>query len=156
MPNPISNAVADEEEIARLLFYPQMVNQQDELKKSAFSMEELMEEGGHSLSVDRCRLMGKDFHRALGRKAGQFASADKGRAKHGYCLAVVKRIRSIRGASNEQLFEVQADAIVQARPDPWDQAHAKIVSASPSHTKGYLRGYRDKLCGLFSAEIRRF
>ena len=156
MPNPTSVEVADEEEVARLLYYPQMINKKGELQDFAFPMNDLMEAKGRSISVDRCWLMGKDFHQMLERKAEQFARSDRNRAKHGYCLAVVKRIRSILGTSNEQLFEVRADAIVQANSNLWDHAHAKIVRANPCHTKGYLRGYRDKLSTLFSQDFRRF
>ena len=147
--------VQGEEKIARLLFHPQMVSQEGELKPNAFPMDDLVEANGRSVSVDRCGLLGKDFHQTLAKKAAKFANPDTGRHKHGYCLAIVRRVRAILGASNEQLFEVQADAIAQARPDPWDRAHAKIVRACPSHGKGYLRSHRDKLCTLFSEGMRR-
>ena len=148
--------VGNEETVARLLFYAQMIDATGKIQSNAFPMDDLIEKDGRSLSVDRCNLLGQDPRVLLERKAEKFASADRNRAKHGYCLSVVKGIRSIRGSSGEQLFDVLPDPIEQSPPDPWDNAHGKLTGAAPDFSKSYLRGYRDKLCDLFSQNIRIF
>ena len=156
-PEPANPAdLEDRETVARLLFYAQMINARGEIQSNAFPMDDILGEGGRSLSVDRCRLLGRNYHSLLEQKAGKFAKSGSNRAKHGYCLAVVGHIRAIRGGEGEQLFDVLPDSIEQSPPEPWDCAHAKLIAAKHGFSKSYLRGYRDKLCELFSKRIHRF
>ena len=148
--------VASREEVARLLFYRQMINEKGEIQNAAFPMDDIVQENGRSLSVDRCGLLGKSPHRLLERKADKFAKAGSNRSKHGYCLAIAGQVRSLQGQDNEQLFEIVPDPVAQPNPAPWDRAHAKLVSADPSSRKAYLRGYRDKLIAVFSNNVRLF
>ena len=148
--------VENDENVSRLLFYARMIDDQGRIQKSAFPMSDIVQEKGRSVSVDRCKILGYRFHNLLAQKAGKFADVSKDRAKHGYCLAVAGKIRFIQGASGEQLFDILPDAIKQDRPDPWDCAHAKLVRANPIFSESYLRGYRDRLCELFSEHICLF
>lgn len=149
-------SLENNEDVSRLLFYDQMIDAENRLQKSAFPMGDILEENNRSLSVDRCMILGRSFHDLLARKSRKYADANKGRAEQGYCLAATGHIRSIQGDSKEQLFDVLPDPIERANPDPWDSAHAKLICANPKLTKGYLRGYRDKLCDLFSERIHLF
>ena len=162
MPSPPSrhsaaglSAVAGDETIARLLYYPDMVTAQGRLENSAFPVQDLAKTNGRSLSVDRCALLGSDFHQLLDATAQQFADARKGRSKHGYCLATVARIRAIRDQSGGQVFDVVPDPITPS-VNPWDPAHATISLARPEITKSQLRGHRDKLRRLFAEALRPF
>jgi len=150
------NPVDDSEPVSRLLFYPQMIDADNNLQSSAFPMDEIVEKEGRSISVDRCKVLGPEYHDILDRKATHFAKEGKNRSKHGYALAVTGRIHKIVGKQNEQLFMVSPDKIHKLPPDPWDDAHAKLTRMDPNHNKGYLRSYRDKLCELFSENFVPF
>lgn len=148
--------VCNAEDIARLLFFAQMIDDDGKITNAAFSTEELVEQNGRSVSVDRCWLLGEGYYHILKLKAAVLANDEKNRAKYGYATAMASDIRAIIGSDGCPVFDVFPDEIVQPAPDPWDCAHAKLVRARKGLTKGYVRGYRDKLQDLFSKNITLF
>lgn len=58
--------------------------------------------------------------------------------------------------SSKQVFDVVADPNQQDDFPKWDRAHAKIIRADSAMTKGFVRGYRDKLRSLFQSNLQKF
>ncbi|MCY4228381.1 MAG: hypothetical protein OXF20_11990 [Gammaproteobacteria bacterium] len=152
--------VHDDEEVARLLFFPQMVDHSGgQLKQTVFPMDELLaNKNKRGVSVDRCGML-KDYETLLHSKAHENANPEGGRHPYGYCLGKVKHIRSIKieydGA--KQAFEIFSDPILDNNPSrEWDHAHALIVRFSDIYTRGLLRGFRDRLIEVFSSSVKRF
>ena len=149
--------VGDDEQIARLLFYPQMIRD-GELQPAAFPAEELAaEKGKNGSSVDRCDLL-VDRDRILCDKAHEIENPTSKRELYGFCLCESKQIRAIKKETNfAQALEIFEDKIMgNDPPKPWDHAHALIRKFDASDTKAKIRGTRDKLCKIFSAHIVQF
>ena len=149
--------VKDSEQIARLLFYPQMIKE-DKLLPNVFPMNELLaKKGKNGLSVDRYDLLNDPSH-LLYKKASKFANANKDRNLFGYCVGGIRQVRNITVyQSSAQALDVWPDAIKDNDPpDPWDNAHALLRKFDKSYTKAHLRGVRDKLIILFSKRIITF
>lgn len=149
--------MGDGEQIARLLFYPQMIRD-GVLEPSAFPMDELLaRKGKNGSSVDRCELL-EDRDKMLCDKAHENANAAGGRAPYGFCLGKSEEIRAIEEEnSSAQALEIFADEITDNDPPkPWDHAHALIRKFDSSYTRANLRGTRDQLSEIFSAYIVQF
>ncbi len=150
--------VDDGEQIARLLFYPQMIRD-GVLEPSAFPMEELLaSKGKNGSSVDRCDLLaGRDT--LLHRKAHENANADGNRNPYGFCIGKTGQVRAITtgDVNPAQALEVWPDEITDNDPSkPWDHAHALIRKFDDAYTRANLRGARDRLSDVFSHCIVRF
>ena len=155
--------VSDGEQIARLLFDPQMIRDGD-LLPSVFPMDELLtEKGKNGSSVDRCDYL-KDKNSLLQKKAIEMSNSSKNRNPYGYCLGQVDRIRAIEieqsqanGTNPKQALDVWPAPITQnVHPKDWDTAHALLKKFDNSYTRAHLRGARDQLMKIFSNEIVRF
>lgn len=149
--------VADGEQIARLLFYPQMIRD-GVLQPSAFPMDELLARRGKTgASVDRCQLL-EDRDALLREKAQDNANAAGGRAPYGFCIGQAHEIRAITEDQNAaQALDVWPDEIKDNNPPkPWDDAHALIRKFDDTYTRANLRGTRDRLSDIFSAFIIQF
>ena len=157
--------LSDREDVARLLFSDQMVDPQSgTLTDAAFPTNELAEVidkktgAKKSVSVDRCDLLSDVFH-VLSAKGDVLQRPDRHRSKYGYACVTAAEIRSIVFAADDgtrSVFNTFEDPIQNGNHPLWDEAHAKLVRASPELTKGFLRGYRDKLSDLFQRRMVRF
>ncbi|MCY4207288.1 MAG: hypothetical protein OXD29_04970 [Roseovarius sp.] len=149
--------VNDHEQVARLLFYPQMVYADGTPKPNIFPTDELTAlNGKNGVSVDRCELLG-DPARLLRQKADEMANPAAERIPWGYCIGKAEQIRLIAIADNEsqQAFKICPDAVASARtPRPWDLAHAIVVKFDNSCTRAQMRGVRDKLMQAFSCKTK--
>ena len=147
----MDSTVGYEETIIRLLFHHRMVENSGKLKKDAFPAAELAEVNGKSVSVDRAKFLLMPLH--IVNKLKTYENAQKGRSKWGYCSAISSEISEIRSQGGKQVYCVLIDPIMNHPPAPWDHAHAKIVRADSNFSKGFLRGYRDKLTEVFQRSI---
>jgi len=163
MANYVANrgltGIDDSEQVARLLFGPQMIHD-GTLTPSAFPMDELLaQKGKNGSSVDRCNLL-DDRDRLLCQKAHENANVAGGRAPYGFCFGKTEQIRGITIAGDlnpTQALEIFPDEITDNDPPkPWDRAHALIRKFDDTYTRAKLRGVRDKLCGIFSVHIVKF
>lgn len=153
--------IAEDEQVARLVFYPQMIGDNGCLTPAAFPTDELLaKQGKKGASVDRWRLL-EDQDQApealLCQKAQAMGKPDRGRAPHGFCVAQTGDIRAIRqqGCST-QAFEICPDGIKGNNPPkPWDHAHALIRTIDAACTRGKIRGVRGRLSEIF-CPVRRF
>lgn len=149
--------VKDKEKIARLLFYPDMVEGK-KLKDNAFPMDELLaKKDKNGSSVDRYDLL-KDPENLLYQKAKKYANPNAGRNPFGFGLAYAREVRRITiNSGSDQAFEVLPDPSQNNKhPEPWDHAHALIRKYCNTYTRGRLRGVRDHLIELFSENIQEF
>lgn len=143
----------DNEIVIRLLFSDRMVVENGRLTSEAFPVDELMESNGKSVSIDRCHLMNPDWIQS---KLITYEKPEKGRARWGASYSAVSNVLDIQDEAKRSVFCVCADEIIDNfPPNPWDHAHAKIVSAQPEKGKGFIRGFRDKLIDAFSLDIRK-
>jgi hypothetical protein len=141
------------EHIYRLLFTDRMVDVNGKLSLEAFPTDELVEIDGKSVSVDRESLIQDGW---LVCKLITYERPRSGRAKWGHCKSLVSRVTGITSQDGEQVFSVLEDRITgNFPPNPWDEAHAKIVRAKQSFSKGFVRGYRDKLIEAFEPTATR-
>ncbi|KAA0909530.1 hypothetical protein FLO80_21100 [Aquicoccus porphyridii] len=143
--------VDDEEQVARLLFYPQMIRN-GELEPSAFPMDELLaKKGKNGSSLDRCHFL-KDRDGLLRQKAEEKQNPAGKRSAFGFCVANVGKIRAISEAESEDpALQVLADRITENDPpEPWDDAHALMRKHRDDYTRANLRGIRDHLSKAFS------
>ncbi len=161
--------IRDEEEIARLLFYPQMVRD-GELTPSAFPLDELLtKKGKNGASVDRCDLL-VDRDALLEQKSGEISNPDGGRKSFGFCVGLTAEVRAIETTVKEkepesgvetevkrQALDVWPDEITENDPPKqWDQAHALMKKFDENYTRAHLRGTRDDLVEIFSKQIITF
>ena len=149
--------VSDHEEIARLLFYPQMVRN-GELEPSAFPMDELLAKNGkNGSSVDRCDLL-KDKVAILKQKSKEISNPAAQRSPYGFCTARAEQIRAIPEEKNsKQALDVFPDEIRDNDPPkPWDHAHALLRKHNNEYTRANLRGTRDHLTKIFSKNLTEF
>ncbi len=152
--------VHNDEEVARLLFFPQMVDSfNGQLRQTVFPMDELLAiKNKRGASVDRCAML-KNYETLLRIKAHENANPEGDRHPYGYCLGKVRHIRSIKIEydGSKQAFEIFSDPIADNNPPrEWDHAHALIVRFSDTYTRGLLRGFRDYLIEVFSSSVKRF
>lgn len=144
-------SVEDDEELIRILFTDRMTSPAGELEKEAFPVDELIEKDGKSVSVDRLNLLpDRDCIKC---KLITYENPFRGREKWGFSSGFVRYIRAIHSQDGMRVFEVYADPIENHPPAPWDPAHAKIVRADASFTRGFVRGYRDKLVEVFQGSV---
>jgi hypothetical protein len=145
--------VHSDEFIYRLLFSHRMIDGEGKLSAEAFPTDELVEEKEKSVSVDRETLIEKEW---LKWKLVTYEKPEAGRAKWGHCRSQVVMIAGIISQDGKQVFSVLEDQITgNFPPNPWDNAHAKIVRASSSFSKSFVRGYRDKLIEAFEPTVVR-
>jgi hypothetical protein len=149
----MSDTLGNEEVLVRILFTDRMTSSSGELENEAFPVDELIEKDGKSLSVDRLAFLLS--HDCIKHKLITFENHSRGREKWGFALGLVGGIRSITSQDGARVFGVHPDPIENFPPAPWDRAHAKIVRADASFTKGFVRGYRDKLVEIFQAQVTR-
>lgn len=147
----MTSALGDEEKLARLLFTDRMTSSIGDLEKEAFPVDELVEKDGKSVSVDRLALLPN--HECISHKLVTYENPSRGREKWGYALGIVESVRAISSQDGVRVFEVYLDPIENFPPAPWDRAHAKIVKADASFTRGFVRGYRDKLVETFQGQV---
>ena len=153
--------VDDNENIARLLFADDMVKNSTGLLTSAsFPTEELMEKHDRdgkpkSVSVDRCEMI-SPLRSTLEEKAKVIEKPEKDRARWGFAISEVSAIREIISSDQKQVYEVFPDPLKDGQFPKWEHAHAKLVRALPSHTRGLVRGSRDKLIELFQSKMQPF
>lgn len=147
----MSVPVEDHEEVIRLLFTDRMTSSVGELEKEAFPVDELIERNGKSVSVDRLLLL--PDRECIKCKLITYENPPRGREKWGFASGCVEYIRAIHSQDGMRVFEVYADPIENHPPAPWDPAHAKIVRADENFTKGFVRGYRDKLVEVFQGSV---
>lgn len=145
--------VPDHEGIVRLLFSHKMTAENGLLTVEAFPTDELVENNNKSVSVDR-EVMLPD-QSCIINKLVTYERPDKGRAKWGSAHATVSAIVSIKDQNGVQVFKVLEDPLHNYPPAPWDAAHAKIIRADKTFSKGFVRGYRDKLVQAFQNDVRR-
>ena len=145
------NILYDQENLVRLLFTDRMTSSAGKLEKEAFPVDELVEKNGKSVSVDRLGLL--PDCKWIMHKLVTYENPSRGRARWGFALGCSGCIRSIFSQDGKQVFEVCPDPIKNFPPAPWDKAHAKIVRADVSFTKGFVRGYRDKLVDVFQGNV---
>jgi len=151
--------IDDDEQVARLLFCPQMVCADGRLNPAAFPIQELLalnNKGG--ASVDRCKLL-TDSKVLLRQKVEEMANPAAGRNPWGYCTGKVTEIRAIRTADkgSPQVFKICPDPVVnKGYPKQWDSAHALILTFDSTHTRSQIRGFRDQLIKAFSCKVRTF
>lgn len=149
----MSVKVAEFENVVRLLFSHRMTGEDGELTPEAFPTDELIEKNNKSVSVDREEML-LDYNHILN-KLITYERPEKGRAKWGSSHAIVDAIVSIKDQDGTQVFRVLEDPLENYPPAPWDAAHAKIVRADESFSKGFIRGYRDKLVKVFQSDVRK-
>ena len=153
--------VDDCENIARLLFSDYMVTHlTGQLTAASFPTEELLEKPGkdgqpRSVSVDRCNKI-DPLNETLEEKARVFENPDKDRVGWGFAVCEVAEVRGIFSSDKKQVYDVFPDPIFGGSHPKWDQAHAKLVRASSSHSRSLVRGSRDKLVELFQANLHQF
>lgn len=152
--------VQDDEEVARLLFSPQMLESYSgQLKQTVFPMDELLaDKNKRGASADRCGML-EDHDTLLQSKARENANPAGERTPYGYCVGKVEQIRLIKLEYNglQQAFEIYPDPILDNDPPrKWDHAHALIVRFSDNYTRGLLRGVRDRLIEVFSPSVKPF
>lgn len=149
--------VKNDEEVIRLLFHPQMVNDKGEAEEVCFSTKELMEERGSSVSILRSLMLADKFT-DIRTRLEQMENPAKLRAKFGCLLAVCDEIRRVFSNPDEQNFPGRQ--VFKVVPDPKlkdgsiDPPHAKICRASPDFTKGFIRGYRGELLKAFNRLVK--
>jgi hypothetical protein len=130
-----------------------MIDGEGKLSSEAFPTDELIENGGKSVSVDQESLILQEW---LTWKLVTYERPEAGRAKWGHCKSLVATIRGITSPDGQQIFTVLEDRITgNFPPNPWDHAHAKVVRASKDFSKSFVRGYRDKLVEAFEPTILR-
>ena len=149
----MSDPLGNEEELVRMLFTDRMTSSDGELEKEAFPVDELIEKDGKSVSVDRQELL--PSFECISQKLVTYENPSRGREKWGFALGLVEGVRSISSQHEARVFEVYPDPNENFPPAPWDPAHAKIVRADASFTKGFVRGYRDKLVEVFQGRVTR-
>lgn len=149
----MADKLGDEEELVRVLFTDRMTSSVGELEKEAFPVDELIEREGKSVSVDRLGLL--PDRKWIEHKLLTYENPSRGREKWGFALGLVGAVRAISSQDGARVFEVYPDPIEHFPPAPWDRAHAKIVRADSSFTKGFVRGYRDKLVDIFQINVTR-
>lgn len=147
----MSVSVEDHEELIRILFTDRMTSSAGKLENEAFPVDELIEKDGKSVSVDRLPLL--PDRGCIEYKLITYENPFRGREKWGFSSGLVEHIRAIHSQDGKRVFEVYADPIENHPPAPWDPAHAKIVRADASFTKGFVRGYRDKLIEVFQGNV---
>jgi len=134
--------VDDGEQVARLLFCPQMVHADGRLSSAVFPTEELLAlRDKKGASVDRCGLL-EDSERLLRQKAEEMTNPTAGRNPWGYCIGEVRKIRSIGMAGNgsPQAFKICPDPVVDnSNPKPWDSVHALILKYDSAYTRSQIR-----------------
>ncbi|MEM9059963.1 MAG: hypothetical protein AAGD13_05830 [Pseudomonadota bacterium] len=141
-------SVSDDEEVVRLLFNPQMIDDHGSLiEETCFPTQELVEKNGKSCSVLRSALLVNKTI-AIDLRLQKMANPDKNRLAYGYAEALCAQIHAIQDHSGKQIFKVFEDSIL--KDGTHDKAHAKLVRASPKFSKNLVRGYRDKLVEAFS------
>ena len=134
-----------------------MMIKNGKIQTAAFPIDELMAKGSKDgCSVDRYDLLDKPEN-LLNKKAFKFANPQKDRSVYGFCLTSTKQIREIKDhTSSDQVFEVCPDEIVKQPPDPWDHAHALLLTCQDTCTDQWLRGLRRDLIRLFNKNIQKF
>lgn len=148
----LTNELDHSEEIARLLFEHRMVAQNGVIGKEAFPVDELIEKNNKSVSVDRTSMMEMGWYIL---KLRTYEKPENGRAGWGMAIASVRQVADITTVEGLPVFSVCEDPITSFPPPPWDPAHAKIVRAKPEYTKGFVRGYRDKLVAAFQENCKK-
>lgn len=151
--------VNDDERIARIIYYPQMI-EGETLRENAFPTDELIKKKNKDgCSVDRCNLM-DDHDRLLREKAIKNSNPGADRSPYGYCIATAGRIRGLKvlyAQEPAQALDVFPDPInAEGERNPWDHAHALLCKKNENYTRSQIRGMRDQLVALFSEEIVRF
>jgi hypothetical protein len=149
----MSNYVGDNEELIRALFADQMVTTSGDLTTNAFPVDELIEKENKSVSVDRESLLSRKS--LIKEKIEKNENPNSKRAKWGYATGLTSEIRNIESQCGKKVFEIYPDPISKTPADPWDNAHAKIVRADQSFSKGFIRGYRDKLIAAFQKNVTK-
>lgn len=150
----MDRVVSPTESVIRLLFHDRMVTLDGDIGPEAFPADELAENGGKSCSVDRLDLVEFPLH--IVQKLNTFENSTKNRSKWGCCEATCAAVHSITSQCNRQVFCVVEDPIHKWYPPaPWAQAHACVVLASREYSKGFVRGYRDKLIEAFEGGCHR-
>jgi len=130
-----------------------MTSSNGKLENEAFPVDELIGKAGKSVSVDRLVLLPSNDW--IKHKLITYENPSRGREKWGFALGRAEDVRLITSQNGAKVFEVYPDPIENYPPAPWDRAHAKIVRADASYTKGFLRGYRDRLVDVFQAKVER-
>jgi len=140
------------EQLIRLLFHHRMVDSSGVLGSEAFPTEELIEKNGKSVSVDRLSMINRldlIYHKLL-----TYENPTKGRAKWGHAVASRAQIEAITSQCGKQVFSCCSDPVVgNFPPNPWDAAHAKVTRARAEYSRGFVRGYKDKLCLEFQKSV---
>ncbi len=149
----MSERLGNQEVLVRVLFTDRMTSSDGELEKEAFPVDELVEKDGKSVSVDRLALL--PSCECISHKLVTHENPCRGREKWGFALGRAEGVRAISSQDGVRVFEVYPDPIENFPPAPWDRAHAKIVRADASFTKGFVRGYRDKLVEIFQGQVTR-
>lgn len=147
-------SLCPKEEVVRLLFSDRMIGDAGVLTVQAFPIDELIESNGKSVSVDRTSLLTPGM---IEDKLVTYENPERGRERWGWCAASVSSIiQIVDQKDNTPVFDVREDQILNNfPPNPWDHAHAKIVRAHAGMTKGFIRGYRDKLLDVFQGGVKR-
>ena len=146
--------IADNEELNRLLFAGQMVDENGHLKIESFPMDELLEKEGKSASLDRTALLPNPTQNLV-EKLLELENRDKNRSAWGLGKSLASSVRQIELQDGRQAFDVFEDRLVNNPPKVWDNAHAKLTRAKPEFSRSLLRGCRDKLIECFSENIQR-
>lgn len=144
--------VDNSEEVARVLFDPDMVDSAGNLTARAFPTDELVRKNGKTVSVNRSSKF-DDSHAEIKRRAAVMENPEKGRSAWGYRLGLVESVRQIRDSENQQrIFQVYCDPV--EFDGKIDVFHASITKASEGYTRGYVRGFRDHLATAFNKSIQ--
>lgn len=131
--------VADSERLLRIIFYPDHVDENDNLKPEAIPTQDLRERG---FSVYRkFYIKTEKIYNVI----SNYTSNKHERQCRGISPIITSTVRSLRDTGNSQAFHVFDDANTKD-----DEAHAKIVYAQ-SYGRGYQKKLRNDLKDKFNS-----